>query len=134
MFILLKDSKDGSLSVLNLAEVVTGRGDASSSGVGVSDYFHALCRQTLPCPLAGGNAGSKDLNKWIDERIAHCESSDIDYRKGEVLRLLLSLLKIASQHYGKFRSPFGTDTSSKVNYVIFKSCFQSLFSALTFTF
>lgn len=107
------DLKGGSLSVLNLAEVVTGGADAASSGVGVSDYFHALCRQTLPSPLAGGNAGSKELNKWIDERIAHCEYPDMDYRKGEVLRLLFSLLKIASQHYGKFRSPFGTDTSSK---------------------
>ncbi|KAK9274715.1 hypothetical protein L1049_021966 [Liquidambar formosana] len=106
-----QDPVGGSVSVLNLMEVVTENTDASSIGVGACDYFHTLCQQSFPGPLVGGNVGSKELNKWIDERIAKCESPNMDYRKGEVLRLLLSLLRIACQHYGKLRSPFGADTS-----------------------
>ncbi|KAK1381781.1 Protein transport protein sec16 [Heracleum sosnowskyi] len=99
----------GSISVLNLMEVVSGRPDAINTRQGVCDYFNNLCRQSLPGPLTGGTVSAKELYRWTDERIANCESPDIDYRKGEALRLLLSLLKIALQHYGKLRSPFGTD-------------------------
>ncbi|CAK9181932.1 unnamed protein product [Ilex paraguariensis] len=108
-----QDLVGGSISVLNLTEVVAEKVDASIMGAGVCDYFRILCRQSFPGPLAGGNVGNKELNKWIDERIANCESPDVDYRQGEVLKLLLSLLKIACQHYGKLRSPFGTDTTLK---------------------
>ncbi|KAK0587440.1 hypothetical protein LWI29_022846 [Acer saccharum] len=110
-----QDHVGGSICVLNLREVVTGNTDASSTGVGTHDYFRALCQESFPGPLVGGNAGSKELNKWIDERIANCESHNMDYRKGEVLRLLLSLLKIAFQHYGKLRPPFGSDTVLREN-------------------
>ncbi|XP_068306701.1 protein transport protein SEC16B homolog [Pyrus communis] len=110
-----QDPVGGSVSVLNLIEVFTGKTDASSFGMSTCDYFRALCQQSFPGPLVGGSVGSKELNKWIDERIANCESPDMDYRKGKVLRLLLSLLKIACQHYGKLRSPFGTDTVSREN-------------------
>ncbi|XP_057512759.1 protein transport protein SEC16B homolog isoform X2 [Actinidia eriantha] len=103
----------GSISVLNLMEVVTEKTDPSSTEVGTFDYFNTLCRQSFPGPLVGGNVGNKELNKWIDERIANCESPDPDYRKGEVLRLILSLLKIACQHYGKLRSPFGTENAMR---------------------
>ncbi|KAK7330766.1 hypothetical protein VNO77_24965 [Canavalia gladiata] len=105
----------GSVSVLNLMEVVMRSIDSSSMGNGTGDYFRALSQQSFPGPLVGGSVGSKELYKWIDERIAHCGSTDIDYKKGERLRLLLSLLKIACQHYGKLRSPFGTDTILKEN-------------------
>ncbi|KAL4311174.1 hypothetical protein GQ457_01G055870 [Hibiscus cannabinus] len=97
----------GVVSVLNLVEVVTDNSNASSFGFGARDYFQTLCQQPLPGPLVGGNVGNKELYKWIDERIAHCESSSVGYR-GEVLRLLFSLLKISCQYYGKLRSPFGT--------------------------
>ncbi|KAL4565648.1 hypothetical protein LXL04_029751 [Taraxacum kok-saghyz] len=115
--IVMKDSSIGSFSVLNMAEIVTGGGDvASGSGARVCGYFQTLCRQSFPGPLAGGNVGAKELNRWIDERITQQQHhADMDYKKEQVLRLLLSLLKIASQHYGKFRSPFGTDTTSKEN-------------------
>ncbi|KAI3821843.1 hypothetical protein L1987_09416 [Smallanthus sonchifolius] len=103
-----QDSNSGSISVLNLAEVVTG-------GAGVDDYFHTLCQQSFPGPLSGGNAGSKELSSWIDDRVAHPQTCDVDYNKGEVLRLLLSLLKIASQHYGKLRSPLGSESNLKEN-------------------
>ncbi|KAL7165085.1 hypothetical protein ACSBR2_040878 [Camellia fascicularis] len=106
-----QDPLGGSISVLSLMEVVTEKIDPSSMAVGTFDYFNTLCRQSFPGPLVGGNVGNKEVNKWIDERIANCESPDVDYRKGEVLRLLLSLLKIACQYYGKLRSPFGTDTA-----------------------
>ncbi|XP_044485316.1 protein transport protein SEC16B homolog isoform X2 [Mangifera indica] len=104
-----QDNVGGSISVLNLMEVASG--NASDSNTGAVAYFRALCQQAFPGPLVGGNVGSKELNKWIDERIAKCESPDMDYRKGEVLKLLLSLLKIGCQHYGKLRSPYGTDTA-----------------------
>nr|CAN66784.1 hypothetical protein VITISV_013511 [Vitis vinifera] len=105
-----QDPVKGSISVLNLTEVVTENGDPTKG----CNYFRTLCQQSFPGPLVGGSVGSKELNKWTDERITNCESPDMDFRKGEVLRLLLSLLKIACQHYGKFRSPFGTDTIIKI--------------------
>ena len=112
--VCLKDSLGASISVLNLLEVVNGNTNGSTAAPAACDYFHTLCQQSFPGPLVGGNVGSKELNKWIDDRIASCESPDMDYRKGEILRLLLSLLKIACQHYGKLRSPFGADTVLKV--------------------
>lgn len=112
---LEKDSSSGSISILNIMEVLQKNDGSSHIGYGGSSYFHALCHQSFPGPLVGGNVGNKELNKWIDERIGNCDSSDLDYRKAEALRLLLSLLKIACQHYGKLRSPFGTDPSLKVN-------------------
>ncbi|KAI5417526.1 protein transport protein SEC16B homolog isoform X3 [Lathyrus oleraceus] len=105
----------GSVSVLNLLEVVSGSISSSHIGNGAGDYFRALGQQSVPGPLVGGSVGSKELNKWIDERIAHCGSPDMDYKKSERMRLLLSLLKIASQYYGKLRSPFGTDNILKEN-------------------
>ncbi|KAK3008440.1 hypothetical protein RJ639_014438 [Escallonia herrerae] len=108
-----QDPVGGSISVLNLTEVVNDGTDASTAGAGVCDYFRTLCRQSFPGPLTGGNVGTKEVNKWIDERIVQRESPDMDYRKGEILCLLFSLLKIAFQHYGKFRSPFGSDTALK---------------------
>uniref|UniRef100_A0A2P2MGE1 Sec16 central conserved domain-containing protein n=1 Tax=Rhizophora mucronata TaxID=61149 RepID=A0A2P2MGE1_RHIMU len=110
----------GTISVLNLMEIVLGNTyNTTSIGGCACNYFRALGQQSFPGPLVGGNVGSKELNKWIDERIANCESPHMDHRKGGVLRLLLSLLKIACQHYGKLRSPFGTDASLRVKPYIF---------------
>ncbi|XP_057786972.1 protein transport protein SEC16B homolog [Salvia miltiorrhiza] len=103
----------GSISVLNLSEVVTGSIDNVNHVRGVSTYFQALCRHSLPGPLTGGSVATKELNKWIEERLTNSESTDMDYRKAQVLRLLLSLLKIACQFYGKLRSPYGTDAVMK---------------------
>ncbi|CAI9759454.1 unnamed protein product [Fraxinus pennsylvanica] len=102
-----------SISVLNLAEVVNEKVNASSIGMGGDSYLQVLCRQSFPGPLTSGSLGVKELNRWIDERIMNSGSPDMDYRKGEVLRLLLSLLKIACQYYGKLRSPFGSDAALK---------------------
>lgn len=114
---MFKDSVGSSISVHNLIEVVNGSTDAMSTGAGVLDYFHSLCGQAFPGPLAGGSVASKELNKWTDETIAYSESSDMDYEKAEVMKLLLSLLKLACQHYGKLRSPFGTDINLKVSHL-----------------
>ncbi|XP_019156012.1 PREDICTED: protein transport protein SEC16B homolog [Ipomoea nil] len=107
-----ENSGGGSISVLDLVDIVTEKVD-SSVGTGTSSYLRTLCQQSFPGPLVGGSVGSKELNKWIDDRIAHSGSPVLDYRKAEVLRLLLSLLKIGCQYYGKLRSPFGTDTAIK---------------------
>lgn len=113
----VKGHVGGSISVMNLMEVLSGSSDnALSVGGSTCSYFRALCQQSFPGPLVGGSFGNKELNKWIDERIAHCELRDVDHTKGKALRLLLSLLKIACQHYGKLRSPFGSDILLKVNY------------------
>lgn len=104
-----QDLVGGAFNVLNLMEVFTDKNDTSSFGWDVQDYFHALCHQSFPGPLIGRSAGNKELNKWIDEKITSFESPYMDYKKGEALRLLFSLLKIACQNYGKLRSPFGTD-------------------------
>lgn len=116
--LLVKAPVGGTISVLNLMEVVMGNTNPNAIGndVRACDYFSALCQHSFPGPLVGGNVGNKELQKWIDERIANCESSGMDYRKAEALRLLLNLLKIGYQHYGKLRSPFGTDTVLRVTY------------------
>ncbi|KAL0446307.1 UNVERIFIED_CONTAM: protein transport protein SEC16A [Sesamum latifolium] len=103
----------GSISVLNLAEVVNHYSNSSNNVMGVYNYFQALCQQFVPGPLSSGSIGMRELNKWIDERIAN--PAEMDYRKAEVLKMLLSLLKIACQYYGKLRSPYGTDTILKEN-------------------
>lgn len=121
----MKDSSGSSIAVLNMIEVFQMKNDASGNGFGACNYLHALCQQSFPGPLVGGSVGSKELNKWIDERIVNCESPDMDYKKAEALKLLLSLLKIACQHYGKLRSPFGTETAFKVN--LFQTCCQLQF-------
>ncbi|KAL8539743.1 hypothetical protein ACS0TY_001381 [Phlomoides rotata] len=108
-----QNSVGGSISVLNLSEVVNRNNDTSNRGMGVDNYFQALCRQSVPGPLTGGSVATKELNKWIDERITNLGSANMDYRKAEVLRLLLSLLKIGCQYYGKLRSPYGTDAAMK---------------------
>ena len=110
----IKDSRGGVINVLNLVEVVAEKTNTLGYETGACDYFRALCQQSFPGPLVGGNAGSKELNKWIDDKIANYETSYTDYRKGDLLRLLLSLLKISVQYYGKLRSPFGSDQILKV--------------------
>lgn len=106
----------GTVSILNLMEVVMDRVDASSIGCDRTyDYFHALCQQSFPGPLTGVNPATKDVIKWIDQKIASCESPSTEFRKDKHLSLLLSLLKISFQHYGKLRSPFGADPSLEEN-------------------
>lgn len=112
----MKDSGKGVINVLNLMEVFMDKTDVSSFGTGDRDYFHVLCQQSFPGPLVGGNVGSKELNKWIDDKIAKYGTPHMDFGKGDLLRLLFSLLKISVQYYGKLRSPFGTDKAMKVFY------------------
>ncbi|TYH81431.1 hypothetical protein ES332_D03G200000v1 [Gossypium tomentosum] len=108
-----QDSVGAYISVLNMLEVVNSNTSVSTAAPAACDYFNTLCQQSFPGPLVGGNVSNKDLSKWIDDRIASCESPNMDYGKGENMRMLLSLLKIACQHYGKLRSPFGSDTLLK---------------------
>ncbi|KAI4303252.1 hypothetical protein MLD38_038906 [Melastoma candidum] len=104
-----QDSSGCPISVLNLSEVLQKNGE----NIRACSYTRALCQHSLPGPLVGGSVSNKDLNKWIDERIAGCDSPDVDYNKAENLKILLSLLKISCQHYGKLRSPFGSETALK---------------------
>ncbi|KAJ1277451.1 hypothetical protein BS78_04G005000 [Paspalum vaginatum] len=107
-------SSSSIVSILNLSEVVVDKVDPSSmtSGSALS-YFHALCHQPVPGPLVGGSAASKDVNKWLDEMIAWYGSSSSEFQGGDTRKLLISLLKILCQHYGKLRSPFGSDPSQE---------------------
>ncbi|KAL6848479.1 hypothetical protein ACP4OV_021773 [Aristida adscensionis] len=107
-------NSSGTVSVLNLSEVVVDKVDPSAITNGSTlSYFHALCRQPVPGPLAGGNAATKDVTKWLDEMIAWYERSSFEFQGGDPRRLLVSLLKILCQHYGKLRSPFGSDPSQE---------------------
>lgn len=63
-------------------------------------------------PLMGGGASSKDLNKWIDDRVS-------TYQPYDSSRLLLGLLKVACQHYGKLRSLNGTASNSSMVWFCF---------------
>ncbi|EXC32401.1 Protein transport protein Sec16B [Morus notabilis] len=110
-----QDSRGAVISILNMMDVFADKTDTSGFETGGRDYFRALCQQSFPGPLVGGNAGSKELNKWVDEKIASYGAPYMDFRKADLLRLLFSLLKIALQYYGKFRSPFGTDQVLKEN-------------------
>lgn len=100
-----QEPSENSVSIHNLMEVVKDQGD----------YFHSLSHQSFPGPLVGGNAATKDVCRWIDENIAHCESLLLDLIKKKSMKLLFSLLKISCQHYGKLRSPFGSGTSPEEN-------------------
>lgn len=111
---VIKDSRGGLINVLNLTEVFMDKTDTSGYETGAGDYFRALCKQSFPGPLVNGNVGSKELNKWIDDKIANYETPYMVYRKGALLSLLFSLLKLALQFYGKLRSPFGSDQAMKV--------------------
>ncbi|CAM0948148.1 unnamed protein product [Alopecurus aequalis] len=107
-------SSSGTVSLLNLSEVVEDKTDASRIPDGSAlSYFRVLCRQPVPGPLVGGSAASKDVNKWLDEMITWYESSTSEYERGDPRRLLISLLKILCQHYGKLRAPFGSDPSQE---------------------
>lgn len=107
------------MSVLNLSEVVDKTHPASSTNSGVLSYFHALCHQSVPGPLVGGSAASKDVNKWLDEMIALYESSANNFQRGDTRKLLISLLKILCQHYGKLRSPFGSDLQEVLSLLLY---------------
>lgn len=109
-----KDPDGRLISVCNLVDVVGANNSSLGSGTGTGSYLQSLCHQSFPGPLVGGSVGTKELNRWIDERIANCESPDMDYGKSKALRLLLSLLKVACKHYGKLRS-FGADTGLMEN-------------------
>ncbi|KAL2892484.1 Protein transport protein SEC16B-like protein [Bienertia sinuspersici] len=108
-----QDSAGGVINILNMMEVAMPKNDGSDLGFGDCEYIRTLCQQSFSGALLSGNVGSKELNKWIDDRIANCNAPDTDYRKSEVLKMLLSLLKIACQYYGKLRSAYGTDHGSK---------------------
>ncbi|KAF3795216.1 transport protein SEC16B-like protein [Nymphaea thermarum] len=110
-----QDPAGGMISVHNMVEIVKDKSGDGSYKSSACDYFHTLCQQSFPGPLVGGNVANKDVLKWVDERIATCESSNVDYRRGESLRLLFSLLKISCQHYGKLRSPFGVEAALQEN-------------------
>jgi hypothetical protein len=56
---------------------------------------HISHESTFAGPLNGGGVSAKELMKWIDERASSQPTS---------LRLLLGVLKVACQHYGKLRS------------------------------
>ncbi|XP_021304255.1 protein transport protein SEC16A homolog isoform X2 [Sorghum bicolor] len=102
------------ISVLNIPEVVADKIDHSSiTNSGAFSYFHALCRHPIPGPLVGGSAASKDVNKWLDDMTGVYESSQTEFQGGDVQKVLISLLKILCQHYGKLRSPFGSDPSQE---------------------
>uniref|UniRef100_A0A0D9VB48 Protein transport protein sec16 n=1 Tax=Leersia perrieri TaxID=77586 RepID=A0A0D9VB48_9ORYZ len=107
-------NSSGTVSVLNLSEVVMDKIDALSVNNGSAlSYFHALCRQPVPGPLVGGSAASKDVNKWLDDMIALYESSTSEFQRGDPRKLIISLLKILCHHYGKLRSPFASDPSQE---------------------
>lgn len=130
----LQGSSSGTLSVLNLSEVVFDKVDPSSiSNDSAIGYFNALCRQPVPGPLVGGNAASKDVNKWLDEMVSWYEPSSTEFERGDTRKLLISLLKILCQHYGKLRSPFGSDPSQEVLPLVLNSIAATVYIVYTFS-
>uniref|UniRef100_A0A7I4DLP5 Protein transport protein sec16 n=1 Tax=Physcomitrium patens TaxID=3218 RepID=A0A7I4DLP5_PHYPA len=68
---------------------------------------HLPQEPTFAGPLLGGGASPKELIKWIDERMATQSQYDSS-------RLLLGVLKVACQHYGKLRSSGVNSANSAV--------------------
>jgi hypothetical protein len=130
-FSIYKENSSGTVSVLNLSELVDKANPTGSTNSGVLNYFHALCHQPVPGPLVGGSAASKDVNKWLDEMIAWYESSASDFQRGDTRKLLISLLKILCQYYGKLRSPLGSDPQ-EVLYLFFALLLLQLSSMCAF--
>ncbi|KAL5224840.1 hypothetical protein ABZP36_011479 [Zizania latifolia] len=105
----------GTVSILNVSEIIADKIDHPSIPNGSAlSYFHALCREPIPGPLVGGSAAAKDVNKWLDDITGRYDSSIREFQGGDDQKLLISLLKILCQHYGKLRSPFGSDPSQEV--------------------
>ena len=118
MLLQSKGNSGRTVSVLNIPEIVADKIDHSSiANGGAFSYFHALCRHPIPGPLVGGSAASRDLNKWLDDMSGVYESSQTEFQGGDVQKVLISLLKILCQHYGKLRSSFGSDPSQEVFFV-----------------
>ena len=71
------------MSILNLSEVVVDKVDPSSITNGSAlSYFHALCHQSVPGPLVGGSAASKDVNKGTEEHYYVSEWNEEEKKKG----------------------------------------------------
>ncbi|KAG8094146.1 hypothetical protein GUJ93_ZPchr0012g21425 [Zizania palustris] len=104
----------GMVSILNVSEIIADKIDHPSIPNGSAlSYFRALCREPIPGPLVGGSAAAKDVNKWLDDITRRYDSSIQEFQGGDDQKLLISLLKILCQHYGKLRSPFGSDPSQE---------------------
>lgn len=85
--------------------VVAAESSAQNDGV---SYFSSLNRGGLIGPLIGGGIATKDLFKWVDDRIANCASYEFQSTSAEALRVLWGVLRIACLHYGKLRSVQGS--------------------------
>eukprot|EP01018_Ginkgo_biloba_P038961 Gb_04674 [translate_table: standard] len=107
-----QDRTMGLITVYNLSQVVMDNGDKGVRGI-ENGYFNTLCQQAFSNPLVGGSVASKEIFKWIDERIANCEYATTECRNPKLLRMLLCSLKIFCQHYGKLRSSFGVGGASQ---------------------
>ncbi|KAK8934949.1 hypothetical protein KSP39_PZI014831 [Platanthera zijinensis] len=106
----------GVILIHSLVDLVNDKANfLNTSSTGGFGYIHALCQQSFPGPLVGGNATSKDVSKWMDDRIMNSESASMDFQNGLPLKLLLSLLKISCQHYGKLRSSYSVEPSLEGN-------------------
>jgi len=114
-------------------DIVGANNSPLGTVTGTCNYLQLLCHQSFPGPLVSGNVGTKELNRWIDERIANCELPDMGYGKSKALRLLLSLLKVACQHYGKLRS-FGADAGLMVTVLLNSELFCLLLSHINVEF
>ncbi|KAL3685238.1 hypothetical protein R1sor_003260 [Riccia sorocarpa] len=100
-------SAPGPIHVQSLSQIVAQSEDQGRPEPGKL-YFNALARQAFSGPLAGGSVSSKELFKWLDERISNCRTEEPDCRNAASLSMLWGLLKVACQHYGKLRSAMGT--------------------------
>eukprot|EP00250_Pteridium_aquilinum_P020169 c24732_g1_i2 orf=274-5169(+) len=73
-------------------------------------YFSCLNRGGLVGPLVGGGITTKEVSKWIDDRVANCDLEIPQGTSVEALRVLWGVLKIACSHYGKLRSMHGSSS------------------------
>ncbi|KAL0927593.1 hypothetical protein M5K25_001778 [Dendrobium thyrsiflorum] len=75
----------GVVSIHSLVDVVMTKADFWNTSAGCFGYFHTLCQESFPGPLVGGNAASKDINKWINDKISNSESSSAFFQDGLLL-------------------------------------------------
>jgi len=85
---------------------------------------HIPIESTFAGPLNGGGVSAKELIKWIDERASSQPTN---------LRLLLGVLKVACQHYGKLRSAnLNSGNSAVVGYNVMRFLLTMFDSTLIF--
>ncbi|KAH7425052.1 hypothetical protein KP509_11G037700 [Ceratopteris richardii] len=83
----------------DLNQLIQSATDSARNSCAV--YFSSLNRGGLAGPLVGSGVATKEILKWVDDRIANCKVEDSQWT--ESLGILWNVLRIACTYYGRLR-------------------------------